>query len=221
MDFFVISIIAAIVSVGIFTLMPPPLRGSILTMGRRMDMSALHAAVKTAASAAGSKAALLRNARRREQVSKELFAMLSVLRNHASADAAGAVVTTDCILEQFAQTEGVLDGIYAGVLRLLRTGRRAEAAEYFSAAAGVELARDYIMIVLDWDAVTPHKLKKTVSAFQNALKEARTTELIRKNETLSDIIYIPVVAGVLVIFINFIYVAYFAEQRALLAELFF
>jgi len=77
------------------------------------------------------------------------------------------------------------------------------------------------MLVLDWDAVSPQKLIKTVSAFQNALRETRTTRLIRKNEALSDLVYLPVVACVLVIFVNFIYVAYFAEQQAMLTELFF
>ena len=219
MGFIVMITVAAILSVGILTLAPPPSWTFRLPEERRLPAVLLREALARAAAAAGKRAAGLRTARRHEQAGKELYSALSVLRNHASAE--GVSVTTDYILEQFAQTEGTLKGVYENTLRLLRTGRRAEAAEYFAAAAGVELARDYIMLVLDWDAVPPHKLKKTVGAFQNALKEARTTELIRKNETLSDLIYIPVVTGVLVIFINFIYVAYFAEQRALLAELFF
>ena len=211
--------VAAILSAGILTLVPPPAWAFRLPEERRLPAALLRETLSRAAAAAGKRAAGIRTARKHEQVRKELYSALSVLRNHASAESVS--VTTDYILEQFAQSDGALKGIYADTLRLLRTGRRTEAAEYFAAAAGVELARDYIMIVLDWDAVPPLKLKKTVGAFQNALKEARTTELIRKNETLSDIIYIPVVSGVLVIFVNFIYVAYFAEQRALLAELFF
>ena len=212
-------VVAVILSAGIFTIAPPAPWAYRLPEERRFTAAALRETLARAAAAAGKRAAGLRTARRQEQISKELYSALSVLRNHASAE--GASVTTDYILEQFAQTDGELKDIYTDVLRLLRTGRRAEAADYFSAAAGAELARDFIMLVLDWDAVPPSKLKKTVGAFQNALKETRTTELIRKNEALSDLIYIPVVAGVLVIFINFVYVAYFAEQRALLAELFF
>jgi len=167
-----------------------------------------------------------RNSRKEEIIGKEIYTALSVLRNHASAaegamTGGSAAVTTDYILEQFSQTEGVLAKYYSGALRLLRTGRRSQAIEYFASSADVELARDFIMLVLDWDSVPPYKFKKTVGAFQNALKETRTTRLIRKNEALSDLVYLPVVACVLVIFVNFIYVAYFAEQRALLAELFF
>jgi len=165
--------------------------------------------------------AVFRTAKKEELVNKELYAALSVLRNHASSDGIGAGITTDFLLEQFAQSDGVLSKSYAGALRLLRSGRRSESVEYFTNSAGVELARDFIMLLIDWDAVPPGKLKKTVAAFQNALKETRTTKLIRKNEALSDLAYLPVVACVLVIFVNFIYVAYFAEQRELLAELFF
>jgi len=218
--------VAVIFSAGIFTLVfqaAPPLRR--LPEERRFSAMFLREALVRAAMAAGKRVLALRSVKRRELVQKELYSALSVLRNHASADggdgAPGACVTTDYILEQFSQTEGVLKEAYAGALRLLRSGRGAEAIGYFSAAADVELARDFIMLVLDWDAVPSYKLKQTVGAFQNALRETRTTELIRKNEVLSDLVYLPVVAGVLIVFVNFIYVAYFAEQRALLTELFF
>jgi hypothetical protein len=220
----IIFIVAAVLSVGILTLAAPDgLRPGRLPADRRFGMHALREALVRAAAAAGKRAGGFRTAKKREQARKEIYAALSVLRNHASADAAGsgAAVTTDFILEQFARGDGVLKDAYGGALRFLRTGRKTEAAEYFASAADTELARDFIQLVLDWDAVPPHKLKKTVTAFQNALKETRTTELLRKNEVLSDLVYLPVIAGVLVIFVNFIFVAYFAEQRELLAELFF
>lgn len=221
MEFFIILSVAVSLSAGIFTLAPPPESWRRrLPDERRFGVAFLRGTLIKAAAAAGKRAAGLRTAKRQELLHKELYAALSVLRNYASADS-GAGSTTDSLLEQFSQTDGILKEIYAGTLRLLRTGRRPEAAEYFTAASGAELARDFILLVLDWDAVPPQKLRKTVGAFQNALKEKRTTELIRKNEILSDLVYLPVVAGVLVVFVNFIYVAYFAEQRALLSELFF
>jgi len=222
MNFFVMLCIVIVFSAGVigltFEAVPKKMR---LPWQRRTGIEFLRKAMAEAAKAAGKSASIIRNARKEEQVNKELYSALSVLRNHASADETGAVVTTDYILEQFSQNEGITAKYFEGALRLLRTGRRAEAIEYFTAAVNVELARDFIMLVLDWDAVSPHKLKRTVSSFQNALRETRTTKLIRKNEALSDLVYLPVVACVLVIFVNFIYVAYFAEQGALLAELFY
>ena len=229
MDFLVIITISAILSAGLFILImqavPPVGR---LPDIRRFGVAFLSEAFASLTSGVKKYVPYLRSERRKELAGKEIYSALSILRNHASADSgdaasgvSGAYVTTDYILEQFALTEGVLKEAYAGALRLLRTGRRNDAAEYFTRIADVELARDFILLVLDWDAVPSHKLKNTVVAFQNALKETRTTELIRKNEVLSDLVYLPVITGVLIVFINFIYVAYFAEQRALLAELFF
>ena len=222
MNFLIMLTIVAVFSAGVLWLtletMPQPIR---LAGERLLDAASLRKRITGAAAELGRRAAFLRTARQEELICKELNAALSVLRNHASVDRTGAAVTTDHILEQFAQTDGILAKHYAYALRLLRTGRSAEAVEYFAAAAGVELARDFLMLVLDWDAVSPNKLSKSVSAMQNALKETRTTKLIHRNEALSDLVYLPVVACVLVIFVNFIYVAYFAEQSALLAELFY
>jgi len=225
MGFFVAVTVAVIFSAGVFVLlMQAAPRTYRLAEERKSGGAMMREALTRAAAAAGKRISGIRTVKRQELVQKELYSALSVLRNHASADdgrgAAGACVTTDYILEQFASSDGTLKEAFAGALRLMRTGRRSEATEYFTAAAGEELARDFILLVLDWDAVPPHKLKHTVSAFQNALRETRTTELIRKNELLSDLVYLPVVTGVLVVFVNFIYIAYFAEQRALLGELF-
>jgi hypothetical protein len=221
MEFFVMSTVAVIFSAGILTLTPLPESWTYRLPAERGSGAAfLRKTLLKAAAVAGQRAARLRTAKRQELIQKELYSALSVLRNHASADGC-AESTTDHLLEQFSQADGILKDIYDGALRLLRTGKRSAAAEYFAAAAGVDLARDFILLVLDWDAVPPHKLRKTVSAFQSALRETRTTELMRKNEVLSDLVYLPVVTGVLIVFVNFIYVAYFAEQSALLAELFF
>lgn len=158
-----------------------------------------------------------------EQAAREIFSALSVLRNLASASTAenSRPITTDALLEQLAQNDGLLKNAYLGALRLLRTGRPSDAADFFSSVADVGLARDFIMMILEWDEIPPERLLGTIAAFRNAMKETRTTELMKKNEILSDLVYLPVVISVLIVFVNFIYVAYFAEQRELLLELFY
>jgi hypothetical protein len=160
------------------------------------------------------------SARRKERVDRELYTAMGILRNYARASG-GAKTTTDAILEQFAGTDGTLREAYAGSLRLLRTGREKAAVEFFTAQAESDMARDFMMLLLEWDRIAPERLTDTINSFRTAMKETRTTELLRKNEGMSDIVYLPVVAGVLVIFMNFIYIAYFVEQKELLAELFF
>ena len=220
MSIIIFVIIAIFFASGIFNLMGMPSWTYRLQAYRTFVPTRVRDALLKASTEAGKTVRKFRTAKRQESVQKELYSALSILRNYASETDA-ICITTDYLFEQFSQTDGTLKEAYAGALRLLRAGRRHEAADFFTNVAGIELARDFILLVLDWDAVPPSKLKQAVSAFQNALKETRTTELMRKTETMSDLVYLPVILGVLVVFVNFVYVAYFAEQRTLLAELFF
>ena len=221
MDFLVLLSVAVIITSGILKLTPEPKEWSAqrdrLKPIRRFDTDYLRNTLRKTAQTAGKYLYGFRTRQKNESIHREIFSALSVLRNHASAEN----VTTDYLLENFAGAEGPLRDAYSGALRLLRTGRKSEAIEFFSASAPVPFARDFILLILDWDAIDPRKQKQTIASFQNALKEARTTELTRRNEVVSDLVYLPVVAGVLIIFVNFIYIAYFAEQRALLSELFY
>jgi len=221
MDFLIILTIALVFSIGMLLMIPGTEKMTAnayrLNPNRRPGSSAFKDVIEKVTVVCGGYIKGFRAPGKNEQIQREIYSALSILRNHAAAES----VTTDYLLEYFSLSEGTLREAYAGALRLLRTGRSEEAAEYFSAAAGTVFARDFIALILDWDAIDPGKQKQTIIAFQNALKEARTTELTRKNEVMSDLVYLPVVTGVLIIFVNFIYIAYFAEQRALLSELFF
>ena len=221
MDFIVVFIVALILSAGILYMTPDTAKwvssAYRLSPERKNSTVTLREKLSAVGGIANKYAIGFRVARKNESVLREIYSALSILRNQSSA----ANVTTDFLLENFSESEGVLRDAYAGTLRLLRTGRRTEAAEYFSSYADISFARDFILLILDWDSISPGSQKQAIVAFQNALKETRTTELMRKNEVISDLVYLPVVAGILVIFVNFIYVAYFAEQSALLNELFF
>jgi len=186
-------------------------------------LSALRAGIADGALAAKATAFLrarMPQRKQSERASRELYQALGVLRNYARA-AEGAKPTTDALLEQFAQTEGVLQAAYAGSLRLLRSGREGEVGDYFASEVGEEFGRDFILLVLEWDRIDGSRLTDTILSFRTALKEARTTALTRKNEALSDLVYLPVITGALVLFMNFIYVSYFVEQRDMLAQLYF
>ncbi|MDR1797469.1 MAG: hypothetical protein LBR44_08555 [Clostridiales Family XIII bacterium] len=197
-----------------------PLRVRELVRHASGDPSRIRDAIGRPALLAKEAVARIPTAKRRQRMERELFAALGVLRNHAKAGS-GAKLTVDAILEGFASRDGAMKGVWASCLRLLRVGRAEEIPAYFEAATGAGLARDFMMLLLEWDHLAPERLTDTISAFQAAMKESRTTQLMRANEVLSDIIYLPVVTGVLVVFMNFVYVTYFVEQKELLTELFF
>ena len=224
-----IIIIGVLLCGGIFILFPPPIRWRARLDARRgpflfgaggvEDSRAMVRRLIEKGSALYLPARIS-SGRRKEKIDSELYTAFGILRNYAHAPDT-ARQSADRILEQFAQQDSLLRSAYADCLRLLRTGRERDIPEVFAAAGAGELGRDLMLLLLDWDRVAPPRLIETLTAYRTALKEARTTALMRSNEVVSDLLYLPVIAGVLVVFMNFVYFAYYVEQRELLSQLFF
>ena len=51
---------------------------------------------------------------------------------------------------------------------------------------------------------------------QKNIKEERITEIKKRDEAVSDILYLPVVLDLLLVFFNFLYIAYFSQQKDIL-----
>jgi len=54
---------------------------------------------------------------------------------------------------------------------------------------------------------------ETLTSYQKAIEQVRLTKQKKWDELISDLIYFPVIMNVMMILINFIYVAYFIDQR--------
>ncbi|MDO4553041.1 MAG: hypothetical protein Q4C22_05840 [Bacillota bacterium] len=155
--------------------------------------------------------------RRREQkrMDMEIYEGISLLRN-LTILGKGSAVPADYILEELAQHKGLLQPVCGRTLHLLRMNRREEAEAYFARAVGTPISRDFARLLLQWDAIDPKDLLETLLSHQKNIKEIRTTAQKRKDETISDLVYLPVVLNVMLVFINFLYVGYFMDQRELL-----
>ena len=66
----------------------------------------------------------------------------------------------------------------------------------------------------------PEDLLNTVEVYRSALREDRLTRQKRRDEMVSDLVYFPVVVNAMAVLMNFIYVAYFIQQRDALNVLF-
>ena len=54
---------------------------------------------------------------------------------------------------------------------------------------------------------------ETLTSYQKAIEQVRLTKQKKWDEMISDLVYFPVIMNVMLILINFIYVAYFIDQR--------
>ena len=157
--------------------------------------------------------------RRQEKRDLELAEVISFLRNLA-ASGRDALPGLDSLLEELVQRGGLLAPGFAAMLQLLRQNQKGEALEAFAACAGQKEGKDLGRLLLQWDSLEAEELTETLLSYQKHLKELRFTLQKRRDELLSDLLYLPVVVNVLLVFFNFIYVGYFVEQKDMLSLFF-
>jgi hypothetical protein len=162
----------------------------------------------------------LRELMQKDRKDREIYEAISFLRNVTAVGMSGSM-SADLALQRLSENRGVLQPTYAKTLGLLRLNKREEAAKQFAEAVGDGLGLDFIRVVLQWDDIDPRELTASLISYQKSLKEMRVTARKKRDELLSDLIYIPVIINILLIFMNFIFIAYFAEQRDMLSNLFF
>ncbi len=155
---------------------------------------------------------------RQDKVDMEIYEAISFLRN-ITIVGKGGTLSADSVLEQLMLHRGSLSSIYGKTLRLLRQNQKEEAITYFSQSAGTAMSKDFARLLIQWDEIDPKQVLETLLSHQKNIREARLTIQKRRDEAVSDLIYLPVVVNVMLIFINFIYVGYFIDQREMLTML--
>ncbi|MDO4482687.1 MAG: hypothetical protein Q4C14_08230 [Bacillota bacterium] len=125
------------------------------------------------------------------------------------------------IIEQIASYSKELKKPFENMLYYLRLNQKEEAVKAFAEEAGTKSAEEYGDILIKMDSINPCDLRENVSLLRRRLREESITREKNKNEIMSDLIYIPVLANVMLIFINFIYISYYAEQKDIFQQLLF
>ena len=157
--------------------------------------------------------------RRGERIDKEIYESISFLRN-IIALGDGRRVGADFVIEQLSHKDGILQPVYIRMLRFLRLGKLEEAVKAFSGEAYTNIGFEFGDLLLKWDALDPAELTEILISYQKSIKEAKGTAQRKRDEIVSEFIYFPVVLNVFLIFINFIVVGYFMEQKLMLRMLF-
>ena len=94
------------------------------------------------------------------------------------------------------------------------------AAQQLYDALPFSYAKDIGEFLAGWEDVPPADLLNTVEVYRSALREDRLTKQKRRDEMVSDLVYVPVVVNAMAGLMNFIYVAYFLQQKEALNVLF-
>ena len=159
--------------------------------------------------------------RRRVQASeKEIYEGISFLRNLLTLNA-GREIRADQVIEQLSCRHGVLKPVYLRMLGLLRLNRPREAIAVFHQESGGDPgSREYASLLVKWDEIDPMDLGEIMISMQKSFRERKITREKRMDEVISDVIFLPVMLNVVVLFLNFLVVAFFLEQQEMLQGLF-
>ncbi len=147
-----------------------------------------------------------------ERMEKEIAQGISYLRN-AAAMGRGERMSTELLLSELASAGRLLSDVYYGMANYLRLGDSEAALHLLTQTLQSPVAADYGRLLLQWERLSPSLLMETLISHQKAIEQTRQTRQKKRDEMISDLIYFPVIMNVMLILINFIYVAYFIDQR--------
>ncbi|MDD3538395.1 MAG: hypothetical protein PHH65_09155 [Eubacteriales bacterium] len=153
--------------------------------------------------------------RKRALRERELSEALAYVQNIVTLGR-DRTMSRELLLEELADLSDNLQKVFWEMAHRLRLCEDEAAGEIFYAAFGLDYARDVAKLFTEWERIPPREMLSTVEAYRDLLFQKRRTLQKKKDEWISDLAYFPVVLNCMVVLLNFIYVAYFIEQRELL-----
>lgn len=157
--------------------------------------------------------------RKREAMQRDLAESLSYIKNLVVIGR-GENMSAQLLLEELSELSKDLGPVFLSMARCVQLFDKQTAAQQLYDALPFSYAKDIGEFLSGWEDVPPADLLNTVEVYRSALREARLTKQKRRDEMISDLVYFPVVVNAMAVLMNFIYVAYFLQQREALSVLF-
>lgn len=155
---------------------------------------------------------------RGEKMEREIYEALSDIRNMTYSSCKN--IGTDAVISRLAERDGVLKNTYIQMLSFIRTGRTEQAEKLMQETVKTETGRQFAGLLMAWEYTSPDKLEEIIISYRRNIQEAYITRRKKRDEVISDLLYFPATMNVFLIFINFIYISYFASQKEMLSVLF-
>ncbi len=157
--------------------------------------------------------------RKREAMQRDLAESLSYIKNLVVIGR-GETMSAQLLLEELSELSKDLGPVFLSMARCIQLFDKQTAARQLYEALPFSYAKDIGEFLAGWEDIPPADLLNTVEVYRSALREDRLTRQKRRDEAVSDLVYFPVVVNAMAVLLNFIYVAYFIQQRDALSILF-
>ena len=157
--------------------------------------------------------------RKQEAMQRDLAESLSYIKNLVVIGR-GENMSAQLLLEELSELSKDLGPVFLSMARCIQLFDKQTAAQQLYDALPFSYAKDIGEFLAGWEDIPPGDLLNTVEVYRSALREDRITKQKRRDEMVSDLVYFPVVVNAMAVLLNFIYVAYFIQQRDALSILF-
>lgn len=143
---------------------------------------------------------------------RELCGCLAYMQNLITAGRA-ASVSAELLLQELSELSEHLSPAFHAMMHSLRLGDEQAAEQAFCGALSRDYTLDVARLIIAWETTDPKELAAAIEAYRDLLRNRRHTAACKRDEWISDLAYFPVVMNAMVLLLNFMYVAYFIEQR--------
>lgn len=133
----------------------------------------------------------------------ELLELIGFLKNLVTLQSRNSV-GAEYIISELASAAEFTRPAFLMMLNKLRMNRKSEAYEAFSSAVNTEMGRDLAHLLIELDELRPRELQEVILMQQRQAQSIKGTRIRRYDETISVLVYLPVIAAIMVIFLNFI-----------------
>ena len=129
----------------------------------------------------------------------------------------GRSISTELLLTELAGFCKTLGPVFLDMAHSLHINDRARADTALEKVLGEGFASDIGRFLAGWDELPPDEMAQSVELYSSALREERESRMRARDELVSDLIYFPAIANSMLVMLNFVYVAFFMQQREALA----
>lgn len=155
---------------------------------------------------------------KRENSDREIYESLSYMRNLIIAHKGS--INSDTVISRLAERDSALKEVYIKMLSLMRMGRVKEAEDVMCEETGTEAGREFAALLTSWEHMQPEQLSQIIVSYRKSIRENCITKQKKRDEMISNFIYFPATANIFLIFINFIYISYFMQQKEMFEMMF-
>lgn len=113
-------------------------------------------------------------------------------------------ISSDFMLEHIGKFTNYTKPVFMQTLSMWRVGDEEKAILHFSKSIDTKIAEEFASFLPKLDRTNPSDLVEQLNLLQSSVREIKTTSTLRKQEIISNLMFIPIVSATLIILLNFI-----------------